>query len=227
MKTPNFISKGLKTNQSEPKLVLIVAVATIITVFCLVSAKTLFSQASYNRRVVDARRQSLDQLNRNIETSKTLVTQYQIFQTGNPTNIIGGKNSSDPNLQPPDGDNARIVLNALPARYDFPALISSVTKILDSNRAVNQSIEATDDSGSVKSDPQSKPLPQTITLTVSGTASYEAVKSIVRDFERSTRPFYITEIDLRGSDANMAFTLKMNTYFQPALSLELTTKEIK
>jgi hypothetical protein len=227
MKVQDFVNRSLKDDKSESKLVITVAVAVVITVFCLVSSKTLFSQAAYNKRVLDARRAALDRLNSNVEAANTLVAQYQIFQTGSSTNIIGGKNSTDPNLQPPDGDNARLVLNALPSRYDFPALISSMTKILDNNRVTTQLIDAKDESKDVTSEPSAKPKAETITLKVEGTADYNALRALVRDFERSTRPFDITNIDIRGSDANMAFNLTMNTYFQSALTLTLSMKEIK
>jgi hypothetical protein len=227
MKVQDFFVKRMKGDKSESRLVIIVAVATIVTVFCLVSSKTLLSQATYNKRVLDARKDALKQLNANIEAANKLVTQYQIFQTGSSTNIIGGKNSTDPGLQPPDGDNARLVLNALPSGYDFPALISSVTKILDNNGVNNQTVEAKDESGSVKGEPVPNPEVVPITLTVGGTTNYNGVKALVRDFERSTRPFDITKVDTNGSDSNMAFTLTMNTYFQPALTLTLSTKDIR
>lgn len=227
MKVQDYIAKNLKNDKSEPKIVVAVAIATIITVFCLVSSKTLFSQATYNKRVLDARRAALNQLNSNAESANTLVAQYQIFQTGNPTNIIGGKNSIDPALQPPDGDNARLVLNALPSRYDFPALISSVTKILDNNRVTNQVVDAEDASQEVNSEPTANPKVEVINLTIGGTTNYNSLKILVRDFERSTRPFDITKIDINGSDNNISFSLTVDTYFQPALTLNLNMKEIK
>lgn len=227
MKVKDFFAKSLKNDRSGSGLVIAVAVATVITVFCLVSSKTLFSQASYNKKVLDARRDALNQLNANIEAADKLVAQYQIFQTGSSTNIIGGKNSTDPGLQPPDGDNARLVLNALPSRYDFPALISSVTKILDNNRVSNQIIDADDKSQEVNSDPTANPKIQTINITVGGTTDYNGLRAVIRDFERSTRPFDITKIDIRGSDTNMSFNLTMDTYFQPPLTLSLNMKEIK
>ena len=226
MKTPNIINKRLKTDGSETRVVLIVAVAAIVTVFCLVSAKTLFSQATYNKRVLDARRDALTQLEANTTAADQLVGQYQIFQTGT-TNIIGGKNSTDPGLTPPNGDNARIVLDSLPSKYDFPALISSVAKILDNNGFKNQVVEAKDESSTLNSDPTPKPELKTITLVVNGTGNYKAVKTLVKDFERSIRPFDITKVEIKGSESNMTVALTMNTYFQPALSLTLSTKEIK
>ena len=227
MKAQDLIEKRLKPTKSESRLVVAVAVATVITVFSLVSAKTLLGQAAYNKRVLDARHDALKQLTANIEAAKTLVGQFQIFQTGNPTNIIGGKNSTDPNLQPPDGDNARLVLDALPSKYDFPALISSIAKILNLNNIQNQAVTGKDESGSVKSEPAASPEATTITLTVNGTSNYNAVKNLINDFERSTRPFDITKMEIKGPESNMTVTLTMNTYFQPALSLTLSTKEIK
>ena len=227
MKTPDAINKGLKTSKSKTRLVAIVAIATIITVFCLVSAKTLFSQATYNKRVLDARHEALTQLEANVGAADQLMGQYQIFQTGNNTNIIGGKNSTDPSLAPPNGDNARIVLDALPSKYDFPALISSVAKILDNNGFTNQSVEGKDLSNTINSDPTPKPELATITLVVTGTGNYKAVGTLVKDFERSIRPFDITKVEVKGSESNMSVSLTMDTYFQPALSLTLSTKEIK
>ena len=227
MKPKNAIQKQLKMDKQKSNLVGVVAIATVVTIFCLVSSKTLLSQATYHRRVLNARRDAIKQLNQNIEAANTLAQQYQIFQTGNPVNIIGGKNSTDSSLLPPDGDNARLILDALPSTYDFPALITSVAKILDNNGIKNPSVDATDDSSSVSNDAQPHPQTANMTLTVNGSANYKAIRSLVRDFERSTRPFDITSIDLKGSERSMSFTIVMNTYYQPALSLELTTKDVK
>lgn len=226
MKAPD-ISKRLKTNKSGTNLIVVVAIATVVTVFCLVSAKTLLSQASHQKRVLDARNAALKQLESNINDANTLSQQYQVFQSGNPTNIIGGKNSTDTNLQPPDGDNARIVLDALPATYDYPALVSSVAKILNNNRFNNQSIEGTDESASIKNVSSAKPETKTITLEVQGTANYKAIQSLLRDLERSIRPFDVMKVDIKGAESNMTVVLNINTYFQPSLTLDLVYKEVK
>lgn len=227
MKTKELLNKRLQIEKSESRLVAFVTVAVIVSVFSLVGAKTLLSQAAYQKRVLDARHQALNQLEANVQAANSLVDQYKVFQYGSATNIIGGKNSTDPNLQPPDGDNARLVLNALPSKYDYPALLSSITKILENNSITNPTIEGTDESATVSSDPVPKPKVATITLKVSGTSNYKAVQSLIKDLERSTRPFDITKIEIKGSESNMSVTLELNTYFQPALSLELTTKEVK
>ncbi|HEX5395396.1 MAG TPA: hypothetical protein VFW52_03550 [Candidatus Saccharimonadales bacterium] len=224
---PQNLTKGLKSQKAESRLVLIVAAATVISVFCLVSAKTLLGQAMYHKRVIDARHSAVKQLNANVDAANALVQQYQVFQSGNQTNIIGGKNSTDANLKPPDGDNARIVLDALPSHYDFPALISSVAAILSNNGVKDPSVNGTDDSGTINSSPTAKPEVTTITLDVKGTTNYKSARSLIKDLERSIRPFDVTKVDIEGSDSNMVVTLTVDTYFQPALTLDLTTKEVK
>ncbi len=227
MKMPKVVQNKLGSDDSGTRLVVIVSVAAVISVFCLLSAKALLSQASYHRRVLSARRQAIDQLKSDIEAANTLSQQYKVFQTGNPDNIIGGKNSTDTNLQPPDGDNARIVLDALPATYDFPALISSVAKILNTNHLSGQSISGSDQSKSLSNNPTNHPEPLPLQLTLSGSSSYKGIRAFIKDLERSIRPFDVTSLQLAGTDKSMNATIVANTYYQQALSLELEEKEVK
>jgi hypothetical protein len=208
--------------------VAVVGVATVIIVFCLMSTKALLAQASYQRRVINARHQGLHQLQANVAAANQLVTQYnQVFEGDDPVNIIGGQNTKDATAIPPNGDNARIVLDALPSKYDFPALLTSVNYILNKNNAQNVAIAGTDNTATANNSASNNPQPIQIQLTVSGTASYAQVQSIIGDFERSIRPFNVTSVQLSGSESNMSFTFALTTYYQQAKSLELTTKEVK
>lgn len=219
--------KRLPMDNDSSRLLVIVSVDAVITVFCLVSTKALLSQASYHRRVLSADRKALKQLNDNITAANTLVTQYQVFENGSPTNLIGGKNSTDANLQPPDGDNARLVLNALPSKYDFPALITSVTKILNTDHAANPNITGTDLSISSSDNSSASPQAIAIPLTITGDLSYADSQTLIKDIERSIRPYDITNLQMRGSNANMQLTISLNTYYQPPLTINISTKEIK
>lgn len=218
--------KSLQIDQANSKIYIAVTVAVLVTIFSLVSTKALLDQAGYQRRVINARQATVKQLRTNLVDANSLSEQYNQFNSGT-TNVIGGKNSSDPNATPPDGDNARIVLNALPSTYDFPALISSMSKILSDNRVSTPSIGGSDQSktidGSASSTPTSVPVP----LSISGVTNYEGVQNLLRDLERSTRPFDVSTLQLRGSNASMAFSFELNTYFQPAKKLTLSDKEVK
>lgn len=218
--------KHLQINKTQSRVFIAVGIATAISIFCLVSTKSLLSQAAYHRKELGAKKTALKQINTNIEAVSSLATQYQVFVTSNP-NIIGGKSTADEKALPPDGDNARIVLNALPSRYDFPALISSVARVLSGNGILNPSIGGTDEGASATSEPSNNPQPATVSLSVSGSAGYAGIQNLVKDFERSTRPFDIKSFQLRGSVDNMTLSLTVDTYYQPAKIFNTTTQEVK
>ena len=141
-------------------------------------------------------------------------------------NLIGGKNDKSQNANPPDGDNARIVLNALSTTYDYAGLLSSVAKILSINGVTNPSIGGTDASATSSSTPSPAPKPVSIQLNVAGQGNYEQVKAVVHDFERSIRPFKVTQMQLNGTNAVMNFSMQVTTYYQVAKTLDTTKKEI-
>ncbi len=218
--------KHVQIDKAQSTVMIAIAVATAVSIFCLFSTKALVSQASYQRRVINARHDVVRQLNKNLESAKNLASQYQIFDSTNP-NILGGKNTTDPNSNPPDGNNARLVLNALPTKYDFPALISSLSKILDADGIDSQNISASDQPESFDSKPTANPRPVSIPLSISGSSSYAGLQTLIKDFERSTRPYDITSLELSGSSTSMSISMIMNTYYQQAKSLNLGSKEIR
>ncbi|MBI2589283.1 hypothetical protein HYW35_03750 [Candidatus Saccharibacteria bacterium] len=220
--------KRLQIDKTQSRMLIVIALSTVVIVFCLVSAKALLARATYQNRVINARHAAIKQIEQNIKNANTLVTQYNdVFVGTNPTNIIGGKNDPSPNALPPDGDNGRIVLDALPISYDFPALLTSVSKILANNSIGGPAIGGSDQSSAVNSDPSAHPSPAKIDLSISGGGSYQGAQTLIKDFERSIRPFDITKLSLSGSESSLAITIGLNTYFQPAKSLMITSKEIR
>ena len=220
--------RHLQIDKTQTTVLIAVAVASVISIFCLVSAKSLLSKAAYQRRVLHARREAVKQLKSNIAAADQLVTQYKVFSSGDPRNVIGGKNVTDPNVSPPDGDNSRIVLDALPSTYDFPALITSMAKILSDQRISSANVGGSDQSATIDNSANASPKPQTVTLTITGTSDYNGIQRLLGDFERSIRPFDIISMQLQGSAGNMNLSASLNTYFQPAKSLNIgTTKEVK
>lgn len=216
-----------KLDKSKSRLLLFVGVATVVTIFSLVSAYALLDQANYHRKELNAKRAVIKQLEANIATSETLRTQYEIFNGVNP-NFIGGKNSSDPNAAPPDGDNARLVLNALPSTYDFPALISSVSHILSGAGLANPGIAGSDQGATTPDAPIANPTPLEIPLSINGVTSYNGAQSLLKDLERSIRPFDVTSLQLGGSADSVSLSIGMTTYFQPAKDLgSSSSKEVK
>lgn len=225
----HITSKKLQINKAQSTIIIILASTVALSIFCLVSAKQLWSQAGFQRQVINAKRDAANALKADVMAAGQLTNRYNtIFNNPSSTrNVLSGKNTASTQAQPPDGDNARIVLDALPTGYDFPALISSLTKILNDNHIINPGISGSDQATTADDTPSAEPEPVPIQLTISGTGNASSVKRLIRDLERSIRPFDITNLQLRGSDAVMSVSINLKTYYQPAKSLTIGTKVIK
>jgi uncharacterized protein YbjQ (UPF0145 family) len=227
MQAPTSV-KGLKINRTKTIVTTALIASIVISVFCLVSVKALLSQASYQRKVLHSRREALKKLQADETAANQLVSQYhQVFQNSGPSNIIGGKNTTDQNAIPPDGDNARIVLDALPSSYDFPALITSTTKILSLNGIGGPSISSTDQTATLDAKSTSSPAAATIQLTLSGSADYTHMQHLITDLERSIRPFDISMLQISGNNSQMSVSMTLNSYFQPAKMFNVKSQVVK
>ena len=226
MKLPKT-GKHLQIDKDNSRAFAMVAIAAVIVVFCAISARALLNQGSYQRRVVNAKNDTVEQLKKNIEAANSLAKQYEVFEAANP-NSIGGNSQVPENAPPPDGKNSRITLDALPTSYDFPALISSISKLLGIHGISGASVGGTDQGSGASAQPAANPQPQTIAdIPVTGTSSYGEVQALIRDFERSIRPYDVTSLQINGNDGQMTVNMNINTYYQPATTLELENKEVK
>jgi len=221
-------TKHGQISKANSRIMVIVSVATVIAVFCLVSSKTLLNEGAYQRRLLSARHKTVAQLQTNQKATQTLLDQYNnVFENSGATNVIGGSNDSSPSAVPPNGDNSRIILDALPTGYDFPGLISSVAKILASDNITSPTIGGTDQSASADNTSSSTTKPISIKLTVSGQGTYANIQSAVKDLERSIRPFDVNSIQINGTSDSMTMSLNMTTYYQPSKTLEPGIMKVK
>jgi len=225
MAKPEASTKRLAISKANAQTVAIVAVASFVTVFCLVAAKAVWGQTRYQARVTSASEKAHQQLLKNISAFSDLLDSYQKFDSAS-TNVIGGNPSGNGNN---DGDNAKIILDALPSKYDFPALTSSIEKLLSAGSYDVTSITGTDDQLSQQSN-VSSPNPQPITMpfafTVNNT-NYNAVQQLVTTLQQSIRPIAIDSLSLTGGANSMTLTVNAHTYYQPAKTLSITQQEIK
>lgn len=225
-KIPQNIHSQIKKAQSS--LILIVAVATVITVFCLVSTRSLLNQGSYQRHVINARHTANSQLKKNLASANQLTTAFKsVFENNGPINIIGGKNDPHTTAVPPDGSNSRIVLDALPSTYDFPALVTSLSKILGSATISNASVGGSDQSSTASNEPTGKPQPIEIDIPLSGTSSVANLQKLLSDLQRSVRPYDITSMQITGNNSTMTFSLQAHTYYQPPKAIDVGSKVLK
>lgn len=217
-------AKHILIDKANTRIVLITAIATFVVIFSLVASRTLLSQRGYQNRITKAKQTALDQLRTDIQASNTLVASYKAF-VGTNQNIIGG-NPQGSGAQ--DGDNAKIVLDALPSQYDFPALVTSLQKILTAQSVKVDSISGTDEQLTQQSSVDSAvpvPVPMPFQFTVNG--SYPAIQSLVNALESSIRPFQIQSVQLAGAQNDLTLTVVAQTFYQPGKSLKIGSTVIK
>ncbi len=224
MAKPLISTKRLLIDKANSTIVIVVAVASFVTVFSLVATKALLSQRGYQARVTSEKEKAVKQLKANVNAVSTLQTAYKGF-VDTPDNVLGGnpKGTGDK-----DGDNAKIVLDALPSKYDFPALASSLEKILSSQSIKIVSITGTDEEVQQEAN-QSSPTPALVDMPfqIAVSGNYAALQTLMGTLEKSIRPIQVQTLDFSGTDASMQLTITAKTFYQPSKSLSITTKDVK
>lgn len=222
MAKPVISTKRVAISKANAQMVGIVGGAVFLSIFCLFAAKSVFSQNQYQAKVTSAKDKAHRQLVKNIAAYETLQGSYEKFDNES-TNIIGGsRNGNGSN----DGTNSKIVLNALPSTYDFPALASSLEKILKDNNVKISGITGTDDQvaqqGNISS-PTPTAVEMPFTFSVDN-ANYESINKLVTALQRSTRPIVVDKIAISGGGSNMSLTVNAHTYYQPSKTLNIQEK---
>jgi hypothetical protein len=225
----NLSSKRSGITQANTQMLTIVVAASVISVFCLMASHALWQTNQYRGHVISKKQAADKQLDANIVAADALVKSYNKFVSKNP-NILNG--SSRPpadglEIGPLDGNNAKLVLDALPSLYDFPALTASIEKILNERKLVVTSITGLDDQVAQQANissptPEAVPMPFTFSIA---NANYGSVQEVITALQRSIRPIVIDSINVKGSNSDMILSVTAHTFYQPAKNLQIT-KEV-
>ncbi|MCA9329206.1 hypothetical protein KDA11_01040 [Candidatus Saccharibacteria bacterium] len=224
MSNIKLTSKKIQIDKAQATIVAVVGCAVFVTVFSLVSVKSLWTQRSYQAKVISKKQEAHDQLEQNVNAVKDLVKSYTLFVDA-PTNMLNGnpKGSGDK-----DGDNARLILDALPSKYDFPALTTSLEKIISEKHLKIESITGTDDEvaqSKASSSDAPKPIDMPFQIKVSG--SYSNLQELFAVFEHSIRPFHAQKIQLKGGVEDMDLTIDAKSYYLPEKTLDIKKVDVK
>lgn len=217
-------AKQLQIDKANAFIVIMVSIAAIVTAFSLVSVKALLSQKNYQSRVIKQQVESLTVAHNDLDAIKSLNSSYVAFNN-QPINTIGGLSNG---TGPQDGPNSKIILDALPSQYDFPALMTSIQKILTDRGFKIQTLSGVDDASLANAASSTSPVPVEIPFQFSVSGSYDSVKDLVAVLERSIRPISIDTLQITSSDSStVTLTVSAKTYFQPAKNLNVKMKVIK
>lgn len=220
----NLLSKkAVALSKTNARMVGIVGAASFIVIFCLVASSSLLSQNRYQSRVAGAKENAKKQLDANIAAYSTLQNSYKKFNNTDPNAIGGSLKGTGDN----DGNNAKIVLNSLPSVYDFPALTSSIEKILKDRNISFTSITGTDDPNAQNAASSGAPSAIKIPFGFTATTNYSSAQSLFSSLEKSIRPMVIDQVSVSGSSNNMTITFTAHTYYQPAKEFKIEKKVVK
>jgi hypothetical protein len=215
--------KRIGVDKTNSRIVTMTAIASFLVVFFLVASYMLFNQLMYQNKVIGYKKKAVTQLQDNIKARDSLVNSYKAF-VSTPQNLLGGNpTGSGPN----DGSNAKIVLDALPSSYDFPALTASLEKLLLSQGVKIESISGTDDEVTQAGD-TSNGTPSEIEIPfefdVSG--NYNSIRGVIDVLERSIRPFQVLTTEISGDQNDLKLKVTGKTYYQPENTLKIVQKVI-
>ncbi|MDL2341497.1 MAG: type 4a pilus biogenesis protein PilO [Patescibacteria group bacterium] len=216
-------AKQIQVDKTNTTIVLIVSIAAVITAFSLVSVKALLSQHGYQNRVITAEQKSLKVAKADLVAVDGLNNSYNAFKDS-PTNIIGGISKGS---GPQDGSNPKIILDALPSQYDFPAMITGLANLLSTHGFKADSVSGIDDAAQADAATSTSPQPVDIPFQFSVTGSYNSVKDLSSVLERSVRPISVQTMQLTSNGSNVNLSITAKTYFQPGKNLSITPKVIK
>lgn len=220
----NISLKRVQINKANTTMVIAIALAAFALTFTLVAGKALLNKRAYQSRVIAGKEKAVKQLEANIKASNSLSDSYKVFVSSN-ENVIAGnpKGTGDR-----DGDNAKIILDALPSQYDFPALTSSLEKILTNNGFKIKSITGSDDEIAQQKAPESS-APQVVPIPfqISVETNLAGAKSLLTILERSIRPMKVQQVSMTGSNNTLQLVIDGETYYQPAKTVNIETEDVK
>jgi Tfp pilus assembly protein PilO len=217
-------AKRVMIDKANARIVAYVSVAAFILVFSLVATKTLISQAAYQNKVISTKRKAVDQLKSDISATGQLKTAYDAFN-GTAQNVIGGNPDG---IGEKDGNNAKIVLDALPSSYDFPGLTTSLETLLNDQHVKINSIAGTDDEvAQASNSSSSSPTPVPIPFSTLIEGGYQDVQNVINAYQNSIRPIQIQTLDISGNQNKLTLNVTAQTYYQPAKSLNIKQEVVK
>lgn len=223
MADQNPSGKRLLISKANSRIVALTSGSAFIVVFCLVASYTLVGQLNYQNRVIGAKKKALTQLKQDIDSTTDLVAKYKAF-VATPENAIGGNPAG---IGPQDGDNAKIVLDALPSKYDFPSLATSLEKILKDQGVRIESISGSDDEVAQAGSASATPQPVEVPFELSVSGKYANIQKVVKAFESSIRPIQMQTLQITGNEGEMTLRIVAKTYYQPEKTLNIRTEVVK
>lgn len=224
------LRKRQQISQANRMMFLWIAGVSVIVGISAVLGVFLVQKILFNEKVIAEKNKTVSILDTNLSTVDGLRENVRLLDT-NPALAYTKLNESDPAIQS--------VLDALPANANPTALASSLqTKLLAGIPGIN--IEAISVDSARDSQASDTPSGSSVTVvdsksneigysfSVSTEANnYDALRQVLEKIEKSIRPFNNTSISLETQGTKVVMTVKGMSYFEPAKTVQLSSKVVK
>jgi Pilus assembly protein, PilO len=206
-------TKHLQIDKANSLMLIATAATTVVVVFSLVAANSLWKQMTYQNKVIGLKSDANQQLEKNIQEAENLKTAYDAFENSTES-VIGTADK-----------NSKVILDALPSKYDFPALATSLEGII--NGAGTKIVNITGVDNEVQAEQNSiSPKPIEIPVDITAAGPYTNIQKLIDDMRRSIRPFKIATLSLTGNDGALNAKITAITYYQPEKRLDIEQKVV-
>lgn len=207
-------NKHVKIDKANQQTIIAISATVAIVMFTLAASQALIKQMKYQQLVISKRSSANAQLEKNIKATGPLVAAYQAFDSA-PESIIGTQDK-----------NSKVVLDALPSKYDFPALATSIEGLMVSSGVKIEGLTGTDNEAAAEQN-SDDPKPIEIPVSITGTGNTASVQKLIDNLQKSIRPIKIVSISLKGSDTSLEAQVSAFTYYQPQRNYAVKDEVVK
>jgi hypothetical protein len=207
-------NKHVRIDKANQQTIIAISATVAIVMFTLAASQALIKQMRYQQLVISKRGAANTQLEKNIKATGPLVAAYEAFD-GTPESIIGTQDK-----------NSKIVLDALPSKYDFPALATSLEGLMVSSGVKIEGLTGTDNEAAAEQN-SDDPKPIEIPVSMTGTGNTASVQKLIDNLQKSIRPIKIVSIGFKGSDTALQAQITAVTYYQPQRNYAVKDEVVK
>lgn len=205
-------------DQSQRKMFVWVAAASVVVGFSLVVSWFLFQNIMYKEKVLARKFDTLSTLQEDNKVAPELANNIRVFETNT---ALNAKKASQ------DDKALQVILDALPASENTFALGASIQSKLiggaDGVQLESFSVDQSAISLQVSSSGDAKPIMFSAAISSnSATALYD----VLHRFELSIRTIDVDQLTLEKTDTKMTLTVKGHAFYLPAKSIQLVDKVV-
>lgn len=211
------LNLNIKIDKTKSRVITNLAVTTFVLIFGIFTSRKLLSLYVYQTRVISTQKTSISNIVNDQQVASNVVSAYKKF-VNQPINIIGGTSTGSGSTS---GNNSKIILDALPQTYDFPAVIASVQELLTTPGIILNTLTGTDSSTVISQ--STKPTPIPLSFSVSG--NYSSIQKLLGVLNKSVEPIDILTIQLSGTDTYLTANIAAQTYYYNPPSGIITSTE--